>query len=77
MSKEEMKLMRLILDAILYQLSGLEFSQEEASIEMDVTVAIKKLQDARTVYNDWLEEDDGSKKEASRRPDGLLAGGKY
>ena len=49
-----MKLRRLILDAILYQLSGLEFSQEEASIEMDVTVAIKKLQDARTVY--WLEE---------------------
>jgi hypothetical protein len=77
MPKEEMKLKRLFLDAVLYQLSGLEFSQEESSIEIDVTVAIKKLQDARTVYNDLLEGGNGSKKEDSRRPDGLLAGGKY
>ena len=53
---EEIKLKKTILDAVLSLLSGMEFSQEEGSIELEIMEAKKRIQDARAVYASWISD---------------------
>jgi hypothetical protein len=53
---EEIRLKRTILDAVLFLLSRMEFSQEEGSIELGILKAITILQEVREVYTGWLED---------------------
>jgi hypothetical protein len=57
MSTEEIKLSRAVLDAVLYLLSRMEFSQEEGSIELDVSAPMRRLMDDQSVYEEWLTGD--------------------
>jgi hypothetical protein len=53
---EEIRLKRTILDAVVFLLSRMEFSQEEGNIELDIMKAITILQGVREVYTGWLED---------------------
>jgi hypothetical protein len=52
--KAEILLKKAALDSILVLLEGMEFSQEEGSIERHVAEATLALKEARRTYREWL-----------------------